>query len=92
MMSTACICLTLYGAGCVFIVLIANMTGSLALAAGLEGVTNCQWMAIVAAILIPLTWMGSPKGMMSSLDLLLPFGNVQEYLRRLWIFHSMLKS
>jgi len=61
MMSTACICLTLYGAGCVFIVLIANMTGSLALAAGLEGVTNCQWMAIVAAILIPLTWMGSPK-------------------------------
>ena len=58
--------MTLYGAGCVFIVLIANMTGSLALAAGLEGVTNCQWMAIVAAILIPLTWMGSPKGMMSS--------------------------
>ena len=91
MMSTACICLTLYGAGCVFIVLIANMTGSLALAAGLEGVTNCQWMAIVAAILIPLTWMGSPKGMMSS-RFVLCLSEMCKSICEDWIFHSMLMS
>jgi len=60
MLSTACICLTLYGAGCVFIVLIAQLMGSLLEDAGVE-LNLCQWMAIVAAFLIPLTWLGSPK-------------------------------
>ena len=58
--STICICLTLYGAGCVFIVLIAMTMQSLIRQAGFE-MTLCHWMVIVALVLIPLTWMGTPK-------------------------------
>lgn len=48
--------LTLYGAGCVFILLIATFMTSL------TGVlTPCIWMAIVVAALTPLTWLGTPK-------------------------------
>ena len=59
-MSTIGISLTLYGGGCVFIVLIAQLLGSLLAAAGLE-LSLCLWMVIVAACLTPLTWMGTPK-------------------------------
>ena len=57
---TVCICLTLYGAGCVFIVLISQLVGSLMGAVGVD-FTLCLWMLIVALALTPLTWMGSPK-------------------------------
>ena len=59
-MSTIGISLTLYGGGCVFIVLIAQLLGSLLSSAGLE-LSLCIWMVIVAACLTPLTWMGTPK-------------------------------
>ena len=60
-----CICCTLYGAGCVFIVLIAQCLKSLFANLALEvlaGWTACMpWMMITACILIPLTWLGTPK-------------------------------
>ena len=59
--SVISITLTLYGGGCVFIVLISQLLGSLCAAAGLH-LNLCVWMVIVALILIPLTWMGTPKG------------------------------
>ena len=43
-----------------FIVLIAQLLGSLASAAGFQ-LSLCVWMVIVAAGLTPLTWMGTPK-------------------------------
>ena len=57
---TVCICLTLYGAGCVFIVLIAECFKSLLLQVSVN-MGLCNWMVIVAACLTPLTWLGSPK-------------------------------
>jgi len=54
------ISLTLYGGGCVFIVLISQLSKSLFANAGLE-LSLCLWMVIVAGILIPLTWAGTPK-------------------------------
>jgi len=58
--SMIAISLTLYGGGCVFIVLIAELLGSLMASVGLK-FSLCVWMVIVAACLIPLTWMGTPK-------------------------------
>jgi len=58
--SLVCISLTLYGGGCVFIVLISQLTQSLVANAGLS-LHLCQWMVITAICLIPLTWAGTPK-------------------------------
>merc|ERR1712013_344454 len=58
--SLVAISLTLYGGGCVFIVLIAQLLGSIVAAAGFD-LSLCMWMVIVAACLTPLTWMGTPK-------------------------------
>ena len=58
--SVICITLTLYGGGCVFIVLISQLLGSLCAAAGFH-LSLCVWMVIVAGGLTPLTWMGTPK-------------------------------
>ena len=57
---TVCICLTLYGAGCVFIVLIGDLVRSLFVSVGVEW-NLCIWMLIVAAAMTPLTWLGTPK-------------------------------
>merc|ERR1719445_2137375 len=48
--SVISITLTLYGGGCVFIVLISQLTGSLMAGAGLH-LDLCTWMVIVAAAL-----------------------------------------
>ena len=58
--SMAAIALTLYGGCCVFIVLIAELLGSLVASIGLH-LSLCSWMVIVACGLTPLTWMGTPK-------------------------------
>ena len=58
--SVVCITLTLYGGGCVFIVLISQLLQSLFQAAGFD-LSLCVWMVIVAGGLTPLTWMGTPK-------------------------------
>ncbi len=52
----ACIIATLYGSACVFIILISNFANDLT---GKLGV--CAWMGIVALLLTPLTWFGTPK-------------------------------
>ena len=59
-LSVFSITLTLYGGGCVFIVLISQMLMSLMAGVGLQ-LTLCQWMVVTACCLTPLTWMGSPK-------------------------------
>jgi len=62
LLCTVCICLTLYGAGCVFIVLIASCFESLfETVLGESNPSTCLWMVIVAVSLTPLTWLGSPK-------------------------------
>ena len=65
MLCTFCICATLYGAGCVFIVLIAQCLESIFeenISKEIFGhMSICEWMPIVAIILIPLTWLGTPK-------------------------------
>jgi len=58
--SMIAISLTLYGGGCVFIVLISQLLGSLMGSIGID-LSLCVWMVIVAGCLIPLTWMGTPK-------------------------------
>ena len=58
--SVVSITLTLYGGGCVFIVLISQLLSSLCEAAGFH-LSLCVWMVIVAGGLTPLTWMGTPK-------------------------------
>ena len=55
-----CVCVQLYGGGCVFIVLISQLLSSLMAGVGVQ-LTLCQWMVLVAAGLTPLTWMGTPK-------------------------------
>ena len=60
MLSVFSITLTLYGGGCVFIVLISQMLMSLMSGVGLQ-LSLCQWMVVTATCLTPLTWMGSPK-------------------------------
>ena len=56
-----CITFTLYGGGCVFIVLIAQLFGSIMGTWAGVHLSLCVWMLVVAVILIPLTWMGTPK-------------------------------
>ena len=60
-LSLICISLTLYGGGCVFIVLIAQLLGSLLETWANIHLSLCLWMVIVAFCLIPLTWLGTPK-------------------------------
>ena len=59
--SVICISVTLYGGGCVFIVLIAQLFGSIMSTWAGFHLPFCLWMVIVALILTPLTWMGTPK-------------------------------
>ena len=59
--SVFCIIVTLYGAGTVFIVLIAQLFSSIFNVWAGVNLSLCLWMVLVAALLIPLTWMGTPK-------------------------------
>ncbi len=54
--SIVSILLTLYGAGCVFIILLSDFLASLT---GVQ--SNCVWMILATACLTPLTWLGTPK-------------------------------
>jgi len=59
--SVFCIIVTLYGAGTVFIVLISQLFRSIFINWAEVNLSLCLWMVLVAALLIPLTWMGTPK-------------------------------
>ena len=52
----ACIVVTLYGIGCVFLLLISNFMTDL------TGVLDsCTWLPIAVLLLNPLTWLRTPK-------------------------------
>ena len=55
--------IALWGGCTVFLSLIAGMFKSLLdNVEGFQlGYENCVWMVIVAALLIPITWLGTPK-------------------------------
>ena len=59
--STLAIALTLYGGCCVFLVLISQLLGSLIYQSCGVQLSLCVWMVIVAALVTPLTWLGTPK-------------------------------
>lgn len=59
--TTLCVCITLYGTSCVFIALISQMLGSFLSATVGFDLSICKWMVIVAAVMLPLTWFGTPK-------------------------------
>jgi len=55
-----CISITLYGTGCVYLVIIASFMSNLSHEAGFE-LNPCLWMIIMAAVLCPVCWLGTPK-------------------------------
>ena len=61
---TICMIIALWGSNCAIISLTAVrfklLLSNIGDFGGL-GSENCAWMAIVAAIIIPITWMGTPK-------------------------------
>ena len=48
---------TLFGASIVFMELMAGIMEDLTR----EALPSCVWIVIVAAVLVPLTWLGTPK-------------------------------
>ena len=54
---SGCIMATLYGGACVFMILIAGFLHSLTSGA----LTQCWWLVVVASVICPLTWFGTPK-------------------------------
>eukprot|EP00088_Acartia_fossae_P052523 TRINITY_DN5935_c0_g1_i1.p1 TRINITY_DN5935_c0_g1~~TRINITY_DN5935_c0_g1_i1.p1 ORF type:complete len:461 (-),score=123.08 TRINITY_DN5935_c0_g1_i1:31-1413(-) len=59
--SLICICFTLYGGGCVFIVLISQLLQGVLMELFDLDWSICFWMLITACTLAPLTWFGTPK-------------------------------
>jgi len=52
----ACLMITLTGSTIVFIILIAQMIGSY-----VPSLSQCEWVLIVSAVILPTVWLGSPK-------------------------------
>ena len=57
---STCICITLYGFGCLVLVLCGNFFQNIFEYFG-SNLSTCVWMIIVTAVLTPLCWLGSPK-------------------------------
>ena len=55
--TTVCIVLTLYGAPCVFMILIADFIHDLSD----QHLSKCLWIVVVACTICPFTWFGTPK-------------------------------
>lgn len=53
--------ITLYGGGCVFLVLIGNFVHNIAEYSGYDGMSSCLWMVVFAAALTPLCFPGTPN-------------------------------
>ncbi len=51
-----CIIFTLYGIGCIYLLLISNFLTDLS-----RALDTCHWLLITTALLTPLTWFQSPK-------------------------------
>ncbi|XP_071792147.1 uncharacterized protein [Asterias amurensis] len=59
-MVTFCVNFTLFSVSCVFLLVAANNIQSLLVQVGVS-VSFCVWVPIIAAILCPFTWLGTPK-------------------------------
>ena len=57
---SACISITLFGSGCVVIVLCGSFFQNIFQDFGLD-LSSCAWMVIITAFLVPLSWLGTPK-------------------------------
>ena len=60
LLTAFCITVTLYGVGCVVIVLLGNFLHNIGSSLGLS-LSHCSWMAVATAFLLPLCWLGTPK-------------------------------
>ncbi|OQV18096.1 hypothetical protein BV898_07867 [Hypsibius exemplaris] len=58
---SVCLYITLFGAGTVFILLAAENMKTLFCNIGGIAISQCYWILIVAAVLCPLLWLGTPK-------------------------------
>uniref|UniRef100_H2XKS7 Amino acid transporter transmembrane domain-containing protein n=2 Tax=Ciona intestinalis TaxID=7719 RepID=H2XKS7_CIOIN len=56
-----CVVGTLYGGGVVYILLIAGNISNLIESLGHVEIHACYWILIITAVLIPFTWLGTPK-------------------------------
>ncbi|CAB3361564.1 Hypothetical predicted protein [Cloeon dipterum] len=56
---SACVQITLFGAGTVYLILAAELLDDLL--KGLIPIGPCTWVLILAAFLLPAMWLGSPK-------------------------------
>ena len=56
---SVCVAITLYGSGCVVIVLMGDFLKNIFDYFGAE-LSTCVWMIIVAGIMAPLCWFGTP--------------------------------
>ncbi|XP_064627997.1 uncharacterized protein LOC135487832 [Lineus longissimus] len=54
--------MSIFGCGVIFLLLSAEMVEGL-LSVPLPNITFCVWMLVVAAILVPISWLGTPKDM-----------------------------
>ena len=57
---SGCVDVTLFGVSTVFLLIAAQNVQSLFLQAGIT-VSFCYWLPIMAAIMIPASWLGTPK-------------------------------
>ncbi|XP_078485499.1 uncharacterized protein LOC100185142 isoform X1 [Ciona intestinalis] len=56
-----CIIATLYGGATVYLLLIAGNISNLIESLGHVEIHACYWILIITAVLIPFTWLGTPK-------------------------------
>ncbi|XP_078485504.1 uncharacterized protein LOC100187512 [Ciona intestinalis] len=56
-----CVVGTLYGGGVVYLLLIAGNISNLIESLGHVEIHACYWILIITAVLIPFTWLGTPK-------------------------------
>jgi len=59
-LATICITITLYGDGCVYIVAMATYLKNIFMELEVE-VSLCYWMLIVAVVMAPICWLGTPN-------------------------------
>ena len=58
---SVCISITLFGAGCVIIVLCGSFFQNIFQSISNVHMTSCDWTIIVVVLFTPLCWLGSPK-------------------------------
>ena len=57
---SVCVAFTLFGVGCVVIVLMGSLLQNIFAHFGLH-LPSCLWMIIISVCMLPLCWLGTPK-------------------------------